>query len=102
MHAYRSHTCGELRQADVGQTVKLSGWLHRRRDHGGVMFIDLRDHYGLTQCVFDPDFPAFAVVERLRTGGLLILGAGEDVCWLNDSVQRLQWPGVCAYIKIGG
>ena len=73
MHAYRSHTCGELRQADVGQTVKLSGWLHRRRDHGGVMFIDLRDHYGLTQCVFDPDFPAFAVVERLRTESVITI-----------------------------
>jgi aspartyl-tRNA synthetase len=73
MHAYRSHTCGELRKTDVGQTVKLSGWLHRRRDHGGVMFIDLRDHYGLTQCVFDPDFPAFAVVERLRTESVITI-----------------------------
>jgi len=51
MHDYRTHTCGELRKSDVGTSVKLSGWLHRRRDHGGVMFIDLRDHYGLTQCV---------------------------------------------------
>lgn len=73
MHAYRSHTCGELRKTDVGQTVKLSGWLHRRRDHGGVMFIDLRDHYGLTQCVFDPDFLAFAVVERLRTESVITI-----------------------------
>ena len=71
MHDYRTHTCGELRAEHVGQTVKLSGWLHRRRDHGGVMFIDLRDHYGLTQCVFDPDFPAFAVVERLRTESVI-------------------------------
>lgn len=71
MHAYRSHSCGELRQSDVGQSVKLSGWLHRRRDHGGVMFIDLRDHYGITQCVFDPDFPAFAVVERLRSESVM-------------------------------
>ena len=71
MHDYRTHTCGELRKSDVGKTVKLSGWLHRRRDHGGVMFIDLRDHYGLTQCVFDPDFPAFTVVERLRTESVI-------------------------------
>jgi len=73
MHAYRTHTCGQLRAEHVGQTVKLSGWLHRRRDHGGVMFIDLRDHYGLTQCVFDPDFPAFSVVERLRTESVITI-----------------------------
>ena len=73
MHEYRTHTCGELRESDVGKSVKLSGWLHRRRDHGGVMFIDLRDHYGLTQCVFDPDFPAFSVVERLRTESVITI-----------------------------
>ncbi len=73
MHEYRTHTCGELRKSDVGKAVKLSGWLHRRRDHGGVMFIDLRDHYGLTQCVFDPDFPAFSVVERLRTESVVTI-----------------------------
>lgn len=67
MHAYRTHTCGELRQSDVGETVKLSGWLHRRRDHGGVIFIDLRDHYGLTQIVFNPGAAGFEAVERLRT-----------------------------------
>ena len=78
MHSYRTHTCGELRKSDVGTSVKLSGWLHRRRDHGGVMFIDLRDHYGLTQCVFDPDFPAFAVVERLRTESVITI-EGEVV-----------------------
>ncbi|MGB3627017.1 MAG: amino acid--tRNA ligase-related protein, partial [Henriciella sp.] len=66
MHAYRSHTCGELTKSHVGETVKLSGWLHRRRDHGGVIFIDLRDHYGLTQCVFNPGSPGFETVERLR------------------------------------
>jgi aspartyl-tRNA synthetase len=66
MHRYRSHTCGALRDSDIGQDVRLSGWCHRIRDHGGLLFIDLRDHYGLTQCVADPDSPAFKDAERLR------------------------------------
>ena len=67
MHRYRSHTCGALRPSDVGQTVRLSGWCHRIRDHGGVLFIDLRDHYGLTQCVIDSDSPAFKAAETARS-----------------------------------
>jgi len=67
MHRYRSHTCGALRPSDVGQTVRLSGWCHRIRDHGGVLFIDLRDHYGLTQCVIDSDSPAFKAAEVARS-----------------------------------
>ncbi|AWM00933.1 aspartate--tRNA ligase [Bradyrhizobium amphicarpaeae] len=67
MHRYRSHTCGALRESNIGETVRLSGWVHRVRDHGGVLFIDLRDHYGLTQCVVDPDSPAFAQAEKLRS-----------------------------------
>jgi len=66
MHAYRTHTCGALRQGDVGKTVRLSGWVHRIRDHGGLLFIDLRDHYGLTQIVADPQSPVFAQAERLK------------------------------------
>jgi len=66
MHRYRSHTCGALRDSDIGKTVRLSGWCHRIRDHGGLLFIDLRDHYGLTQCVVDPDSPAFKEAEKLR------------------------------------
>jgi aspartyl-tRNA synthetase len=66
MHAYRSHTCAALTREHVGQTVRLSGWVHRRRDHGGVIFIDLRDHYGITQVLCDPDSPVFAAVEKLR------------------------------------
>jgi aspartyl-tRNA synthetase len=67
MHRYRTHTCGALRESDIGETVRLSGWCHRIRDHGGVLFIDLRDHYGLTQCVVDPDSPAFRDAEKLRS-----------------------------------
>ena len=67
MHRYRSHTCGALRESHIGETVRLSGWCHVIRDHGGVLFIDLRDHYGITQCVADQDSPAFADVEKLRS-----------------------------------
>jgi aspartyl-tRNA synthetase len=67
MHRYRSHTCGALRDSHIDQTVRISGWCHRIRDHGGVLFIDLRDHYGLTQCVADPDSPAFKDAEKLRS-----------------------------------
>jgi aspartyl-tRNA synthetase len=67
MHRYRTKTCGALREADIGQEARLSGWCHRIRDHGGVLFIDLRDHYGLTQVVADPDSPAFKVAETLRS-----------------------------------
>ena len=66
MHPYRTKTCGELRKENVGSTVRLSGWVHRVRDHGGLLFIDLRDHYGITQCVVDPKSPAFADAERLK------------------------------------
>ena len=66
MHAYRTQTCGELRQSHDGQIARLSGWCHRIRDHGGVLFIDLRDHYGMTQCVVDPDSPVFKLVETFR------------------------------------
>jgi aspartyl-tRNA synthetase len=67
MHRYRTHTCGALRDSHIGETVRLSGWCHRIRDHGGVLFIDLRDHYGITQCVVDPDSPAFGDAEKLRS-----------------------------------
>ncbi len=71
IHAYRSHTCGELRKTEVGQTVRLSGWVHRKRDHGGLLFIDLRDHYGLTQLVVEPEAPFFSEIERVRTESVI-------------------------------
>ncbi|MDG1456529.1 MAG: aspartate--tRNA ligase [Pseudoprimorskyibacter sp.] len=67
MHAYRSHTCADLKKANVGETVRLSGWVHRIRDHGGVLFLDLRDHYGMTQVICDPDSPVFSQVEKVRS-----------------------------------
>jgi aspartyl-tRNA synthetase len=66
MHSYRTHTCAQLRLAEVGQTVRLSGWVHRKRDHGQLLFIDLRDHYGITQCVTDASKPVFKGVEDTR------------------------------------
>jgi aspartyl-tRNA synthetase len=67
MHRYRTHTCGALRAADIGKEARLSGWCHRIRDHGGLLFIDLRDHYGITQVVADPDSPSFKEAEKLRS-----------------------------------
>ena len=67
MHAFRTHTCADLTSQNVGETVRLSGWVHRIRDHGGVLFIDLRDHYGMTQLLCDPDSPVFAEVEKVRS-----------------------------------
>ncbi len=71
MHAYRTHTCGALRASDTDATVRVSGWIHRKRDHGGLVFIDLRDHYGLTQLVLHPETPGFAIVERLRAESVI-------------------------------
>jgi aspartyl-tRNA synthetase len=73
MHAYRTHNSGQLRAADVGQQVRLSGWVHRKRDHGGLLFVDLRDHYGITQIVTDIDSEAFKTLERLRVESVVTI-----------------------------
>ena len=86
LHRYRSHTCAQLTKADVGQTVRLSGWVHRVRDHGGLLFIDLRDHYGLTQIVADPDSPAFKTAETVR-GEWVIRVDGEVKARTPDTVN---------------
>ena len=86
MHAYRTHTCGELRTKDVGARARLSGWVNRRRDHGGLIFIDLRDHYGITQCVVEPDSPAFAMVDKARSEWVLTL-TGEVEARTPDTVN---------------
>jgi aspartyl-tRNA synthetase len=87
MHAYRTHTCGQLRKSDVGQTVRLSGWVHRRRDHGGLIFIDLRDHYGITQCVIEPDGNVFSTVDTARSEWVLTL-TGRVVARMEDTVNK--------------
>ena len=71
MSRYRTHTCGALRASDAGSTVKIAGWIHRRRDHGGVAFIDLRDHYGITQIVCGPQNPNFERLTRLRAESVI-------------------------------
>ncbi|AIJ68471.1 aspartate--tRNA ligase [Brucella suis] len=86
MHRYRSHTCAALRKTDVGSNVRLSGWVHRVRDHGGILFIDLRDHYGITQIVADPDSPAFKVAETVR-GEWVIRVDGEVKARADDAVN---------------
>ncbi|HEY2008711.1 MAG TPA: aspartate--tRNA ligase [Rhizomicrobium sp.] len=86
MHAYRTHTCGQLRKSDVGANVRLSGWVNRRRDHGGLIFIDLRDHYGITQCVIEPDAAAFAAVDAARSEWVLTL-TGQVVARTPETVN---------------
>ena len=73
MHQYRTHNCNGLRAEDINQEVRLSGWVHRKRDHGGLLFIDLRDHFGLTQLVFDPDSSAFQEAEKVRNESVICL-----------------------------
>ncbi len=86
LHAYRSVTCGALRKGDAGKAVRLSGWVHRVRDHGGLLFIDLRDHYGLTQCVVDPKAPAFSAAEQVRAEWVVRID-GEVVIREGDTVN---------------
>src|ERR1700731_4029026 len=71
---YRTHACNLLRVEHVGQRVRLSGWVHRKRDHGQLLFIDLRDHYGVTQCVFTPDSEAFKAAEALKLESVICVG----------------------------
>ena len=83
MHAYRTHSCGQLRSAHVGSTVKLSGWVYRKRDHGNLLFVDLRDHYGITQVVVDRDSQAFKLVEGIKLESVIciegsVCGRGAD------------------------
>jgi aspartyl-tRNA synthetase len=92
MHVYRSHKCAELRASHVGETVRLSGWVHRKRDHGGVLFVDLRDHYGITQIVADSDSPALAILEGLRV---------ESVVTIDGEVKARSTATVNANLPTG-
>ncbi len=86
LHAYRSHSCAQLRDSDVGSQVRLSGWVHRKRDHGNLLFVDLRDHYGITQIVTDTDSPAHAVLDRLRAESVVTI-TGDVVARSAETVN---------------
>jgi aspartyl-tRNA synthetase len=86
MHAYRTHTCAEMRLGNVGETVRLSGWVHRKRDHGNLLFVDVRDHYGITQIVTDTDSPAFKTLDRLRVESVVTV-EGEVVARSAETVN---------------
>ena len=73
MHQYRTHTCNQLNTTHIGQVVRLSGWVHSKRNHGGLLFIDLRDHYGITQVVFPPDAIGFETIESLRVESVVTI-----------------------------
>ena len=92
MHRYRSHTCAALRKSDEGSTVRISGWVHRVRDHGGLLFIDLRDHYGMTQVVADPDSPAFKTAEKVR-GEWVIRIDGVVKARTEDTINKTMPTG---------
>lgn len=92
MHRYRSHTCGQLRAGDVGAAVRLSGWVHRKRDHGGVLFLDLRDHYGLTQLVVNPSSAAAPLLEALRAETVIRID-GEVVARSPETVNAALATG---------
>jgi len=99
MHRYRSHSCGELRQSDVGASVRLSGWVHRVRDHGGLLFIDLRDHYGLTQVVADPDSPAFGLAETVRAEWVIRIDGEVKARTAETTNDKLPTGQVEVFVK---
>jgi len=87
MHQYRTHNCNDLRSDDIDKEVRLSGWVHRKRDHGGLLFIDLRDHFGLTQLVFDPDSHAFQEAEKVRNESVITIN-GKVVKRSDDTINE--------------
>jgi len=96
MHAYRTHSCADLRASDVGSTVRLSGWIHRKRDHGGVLFVDLRDHYGLTQVVAAAGSEALKALDALRAESVVTI-TGQVVAReggaVNPKLATGEWIG---------
>lgn len=105
MHRYRSHTCGDLRATNAGEEVRLSGWVHRVRDHGGVLFVDLRDHYGLTQVVADVDSPAYAAIEKVRAEWCVRIDGkvkNRDASLVNDKLSTGEIEIFCTDLEVLG
>ena len=92
MHKYRTHTCSELTKKEAGKTVKLSGWIHRKRDHGNLLFFDLRDHYGLTQCVIQNSSDVFKDVEKIKTESVVCI-TGKVVKRSADTINKDLFTG---------
>ena len=99
MHRYRTHTCGELRKHHADQTIRLSGWIHRKRDHGGILFLDLRDHYGITQLVISPENDAAATAAKIpRESVIRVVG---ELCerspeTINSAMETEKWKSPSA------
>ncbi|CAA6603819.1 Aspartate--tRNA ligase [Rhodospirillaceae bacterium LM-1] len=100
MHAYRTHTCGQLRETDAGNDVRISGWVHKKRDHGNLLFVDLRDHYGLTQCVADTSAPAFKILEALKPESVVTI-TGNVVKRSADTVNPKLPTGAIEVVANG-
>ena len=92
MHKYRSHTCSEITKKNSGKTVKLSGWIHRKRDHGNLLFFDLRDHFGLTQCVVENTNEFFKVVEKIRPESVVCV-VGKVVDRSSETINKDLFTG---------
>ena len=87
MHKYRTHTCSEITKKNSGETVKLSGWIHRKRDHGNLLFFDLRDHFGLTQCVIENTNSFFKLIEKIRPESVICV-IGKVVNRTSETVNK--------------
>ena len=90
MNKYRTHNCSELTEKDSGKSVSISGWLHRKRDHGNLLFVDLRDHYGLTQCVVENNKNFFSILEKLRPESVLTISG--KVIKRENGTENLELP----------
>ena len=98
MNKYRSHNCSELSEKEIGKTVHLSGWLHRKRDHGNLLFIDLRDHYGITQCVIETKDKNFKILEKIKPESVILING--EVVKRSDDTQNKELKTGLIEVKI--